>query len=114
MKKAEELAARNEKKWEEELRIEAEINTLHHLEKVDRNRSSICQQLQKWDDKMGAKAYLKTFEEAMHVGDFEEADWLPTLRKYLTGRALAIYNEINPYGPFPKPNLRLTSWSALD
>ena len=33
----------------------------------------------------------------MHEGNFEEADWLPTLRKYLTGRALAIYNVISPY-----------------
>ena len=66
------------------------------MEKVDRKRS-ICQQLQKWDDKTDAEAYLKKFEAAMHEGDFEEADWLPTLRKYLTGRALAVYNEITPY-----------------
>ena len=38
------------------------------------------------------------FEAAMHQGDFEKADWLPTLRKYITGRALAVYNEITPYG----------------
>ena len=68
------------------------------MEKVDRKRSSTCQQLQKWDDKTDAEPYLKTFEAAMHEGDFEEADWLPTLRKYLTGRAFAIYNEITPYG----------------
>ena len=67
------------------------------MEKVDRKRSSTCQQLQNWDNKTDAEAYLKTLEAAMHEGDFEEADWLPTLRKYLTGRALAIYNEITPY-----------------
>ena len=94
----EELAAWNERKREEELRIEAVKNNLCRMEKVDRKHSSTCQQLQKWDNKMDAEAYLKTFEAAMHEGDFEEADWLPTLRKYLTGRALAIYNEITPYG----------------
>ena len=104
MKKAgEELAARNERKRKEKLRIEAEKNTLYRMEKADRKRSSICQQLQKWDDKTDAEAYLKTFEAAMHEGDFEEADWLPTLRKYLTGRALAVYNEITPYGHFLCP-----------
>ena len=114
MKKAgEELAARNERKREEELRIEAVKNTLYRMEKVDRKRSSICQQLQKWDDKTGAEAYLKTFEAAMYEGDFEKADWLPTLRKYLTGRALAVYNEIAPYGDISSAQ-RLISWSALD
>ena len=67
------------------------------MEKVDRKCYSICQQLQKWDDKTDAEAHLKTLEAAMHEGNFEEADWLPTLRKYLTGRSLAIYNVITPY-----------------
>ena len=75
------------------------------MEKVDRKRSSICQQLQKWDDKTDAEAYLKMFEAAMHEGDFEKADWMLTLRKYLTGRALAVYNEITHTGTFPMPNL---------
>ena len=50
----------------------------------------------------------------MHEGDFEEADWLPTLRKYLTGRTFAIYNEITPYGDISYAQFRLTSWSALN
>ena len=56
--------------------------------------------LQKLDDLTDPEAYFVTFEASMAEGDFAEKDWLTILRKQVTGKALSVYQELDPAVPY--------------
>ena len=68
------------------------------LEKRDRKRTTLCQQMQEWEDSIDMEIFLQIFEEAMIDGEYEETEWLKVLKKYLAGKALQVFTQVTTPG----------------
>jgi len=64
-------------------------------EQQKRKSRDIVQQIPLWDDKTDVESYL-LFELSMKEAMQPEDQWIPILRKRLTGKALATYRETCP------------------
>ena len=80
-----------ETKVKEEKKLIKRKEEQYVLEKRDRKRATLCQQMQKWDDSIDMEIFLQTFEEAMIDGEYEETELLKVLKKYLAGKALQVF-----------------------
>ncbi len=92
-----EISKENRKKREA---LEMDFNQRRENDRVkerqDRISRDIVQQIPLWDDSTDAESYLEMFELAIEEAKQPEDYWVPTLRKLLTGKALATYREISP------------------
>ena len=91
-------ATKRESEASEENTLQDRKEEQYRLEKRDRKKVIIGHQLQKWEDTTGVETYLRTFEEAMVEGEYEEREWLSILQKYLAGKALQTYKEVATLG----------------
>ena len=74
-----------ERKASEENVLQDRKEEQYRLEKCDRKRAMIGHLLQKWEDMTDMETYIRTFEEVMVEGEYEERVWLSILHKYLAG-----------------------------
>ncbi len=92
-----EISKENRKKREA---LEMDFNQRRENDRIkerqDRISRDIVQQIPLWDDSTDAESYLEMFELAKEEAKQPEDYWVPTLRKLLTGKALATYREISP------------------
>ena len=72
-----------ETKVKEEKKLIKRKQEQYVLEKRDRKRATLCQQMQKLEDSIDMEIFLQTFKEAMIDGEYEETEWLKVLKKYL-------------------------------
>ena len=65
-----------------------------------------------WDDKTDPEAFIEAFVMAMTEAKRPEEQWIPTLRKRLTGKALSTFREISPADDAPFVTLKedLLKW----
>ena len=66
----------------------------------------IVQQIPLWDDKTDPEAFIEAFVMAMTEAKRPEEQWIPTLRKRLTGKALSTFREISPADNAPFVTLK--------
>ena len=81
------------------------------VREASKKKQLILQTLQKLDDLTDPEAYFVAFESSMAEGDFAEKDWLTILRKQVTGKALSVYQELDPAVPYK--NFKSTLWERL-
>ena len=65
-------ATKRESEASEENTLQDKKEEQYRLEKRDRKMAIIGHQLQKWEDTTGVETYLRTFEDAMVEGEYEE------------------------------------------
>ena len=65
-------------------------------EQQERKSRDIVQQIPLWDDKTDEESHSEVFEVSMKEAMQSEDQWVPILRKRLTSKALATYQEICP------------------
>ena len=80
------------------------------VREASNKKQLILQTLQKLDDLTDPEAYLVAFETSMAEGDFAEKDWLTILRKLITGKALSVYQELDPAVPYKTFKSTLLEW----
>ena len=56
-------------------------------EQQERASREIVQQIPLWDDKTDPEAFTEAFVMAMTEAKWPEEQWIPTLRKWLTGNS---------------------------
>lgn len=94
-----EISEENRKKREAlEIDLNQRRENDREKERQDRISRDIVQQIPLWDDNTDAESYLEMFELAMQEAKLPEDRWVSSLRKRLTGKALATYREISPGG----------------
>ena len=87
----------NRKRREEfELDLNRKREDERQRERQERKSRDIIQQISLWNDKTDAESYLESFQVAMEEAKHPVDQWVPTLRKRLTGKALATFREICP------------------
>ena len=64
-------------------------------EQQERASREIVQQVPLWDDKTDPEAFIEALVMAMTEAKWPEEQWIPTLRKWLTGKALSTFREIS-------------------
>ena len=94
MKEMEKDSAERLREAEERRAAETEVR------EASNKKQLILQTLQKLDDLTDPEAYFVAFETSMAEGDFAEKDWLTILRKLVTGKALSVYQELDPAVPY--------------
>ena len=71
-------------------------NLQYERDQKERKRLAVCQALKQWDDRTDTETYLENFEISMNEAEIPQNEWLPILRKQLTGKALTAFKEISP------------------
>ena len=103
-KKEEERVKLEDKKENNLLKFEIKHLELHKELHLQKTRQAVCRQLKTWDDCTDPITYLDNFELVMQEVEIPRVEWVTTLQKQLTGKALrALQEEVSdmktPYPP---------------
>ena len=106
LKKEAERLAFEERRLQADLELQHQREAMYLQEKQESKSLAICNHLKQWNNSTDVEAYTNNFEVALEEAKYPVEEWLPILRKHLTGKALSVFLEVAPEKDTPYETVR--------